>query len=327
MPLLLTDRAATVSPLQLITASEARMLGLAVTSDRWLRVRRGVYVDREGFGRLPPWQKYIVRVHAFARMHPDSVLCMESAATVLGLPLFGETRDIHVFDPARTSSRRFGDVCVHTSVDPRSVQRIGGLLVTGMRDTVVDLLRVLPPVQALTVADAAMSPAQGGALTRDDLSDHAAVQQSTRGLAQLRWIWSRADPDSESPAESVSRAVIEWSGFETPETQREFRYEGVLDRTDFYFPSSRAIGEADGWSKYRFEDPKEAARLLADEKRREDRLRRHRHPFARWDLRAAWRVEPLCQALAAASVSLVRPSQPAMLATLARRPREKPRRA
>ncbi|KDA07084.1 hypothetical protein DC31_01250 [Microbacterium sp. CH12i] len=323
MPLLLTDRATAVSPLPLITTSEARMLGVPLSGSRWLRVRSGTYVDRKAYSALPPWQKYAVRVHAFTRRHPNAVLCLESAAVVHGLPRFGETRAIHVFDPDRPRSRTFGDVVVHTSQDPREVVRVNGVLTTGILDTVGDLSRLLPLAQALSVTDSAISPVQGGSLALDELRAHSERQRNRRGRARFRWVWDHADGLAESPAESISRAVIEWSGFECPELQREFRYGGVLDRTDFYFPTNGAIGETDGWQKYQLEDPAEAARLLTDEKRREDRLRRQGHPFARWDLTGAWKVNPLVEALTAANVARIAPPNEHLLATLRSNPRAK----
>ena len=323
MPLLLSDRADHVSPLPLVTTAEGRMLGIAFTPDRWVRVRRGVYVERLSFEALPPWRRYAVRVHAFTKKHPDAVLCLESAAVLHGLPLFGEPRDVHVYDESRSSSWRHSDVCVHTSEDDRAIQAVGGIRVTAFGDTVIDLARVLPPAQGLALADAAASAAQGGMVSIGELHARSAEQRNTRGRARLRWVWEHADARAESPAESVSRAVILWSGFEVSELQREFRYEGERDRTDFHFPSCGAIGESDGWQKYGLGDADAAARLLAEEKRREDRLRRNGHPFARWDLRDALQVVPLSRALMAAGVPRLRAAQPAMLATLRRRPREK----
>lgn len=323
MPLLLSDRAATTSPLPLMTWTEGRMLGVRPSPQRWTRLRRGVYVDRAAYGRLPPWKKYVVRVHAFVRMHPDAVLCLESAAVAHGLPLFGEPEYIHVFDPGRAGSRRFGDVFVHASVDPREVVMLDGVLATSVADTVVDLARVLPPAESLAVADSAISPTQGGLLTLEQLRALGDAQQNRRGRARLRWTWAHADGRSESPAESVSRAVIRWSGFEEPDLQREFRYEGHEDRVDFHFRSCRAIGEADGWQKYRLETPERAAQLLAEEKRREDRLRRHGHPFAQWEPADAWKRSPLVRSLELAGVPRVAPAQSAMLATLTQRPRAK----
>lgn len=326
MPLLLRDRAALRPPVALLTTAEARALGIPVShaGSRYARIRRGVYADARAVAALKPWEHYALRVHAFVLTHPGAVLCLESAAVLLGLPLFGECRDIHVYDPDRAASRRFGDVCVHTSADARTVVDIGGILVTSLLDTVCDLIRVLPPAQGLAVADAAISPAQGGPLRIDAIRDHATAQVGRRGTDNLEWVSNRADPRSESPGEALSRAVIEWSGFETPELQVTFIYEGVRDRTDFEFPSTRSLGESDGWGKYDLDDPAAAAQHLRNEKRREDRLRRGGHPFARWETLDAQRVDPMCRALVQAAVRIVRPRDLGRLATLRRSPRQLP---
>ena len=322
--LLLTDRAVLNSPLPLITRDEARMLGRPITRATHLRLRRGVHVLRADYARLKLWEKYAVRVHAFIRRHPDAVLCLESAAVLHGLPLFRHPRDIHVFDPAAEKSQRFGDVLVHSSANERDIVEIGGVMVTSLLDTAVDLARVTSPARALAVVDSVISTAQGGDVRLDDVRARYQSQQNRRGRAQLRWVCERADGNAESVAESISRAVIEWSGFEQPELQREFRYEGFRDCVDFLFPSSRTIGEADGWGKYELDDPQRAAERLRDEKRREDRLRRHGHAFARWDLADAWKVAPLVNALRGAGLSPQHPVQSAMLATLTHSPRDLP---
>ncbi|GAA2907005.1 hypothetical protein JOD62_001158 [Microbacterium keratanolyticum] len=324
MSVLLADRAILDSPLDLVTSQEGRMLGLRLPASSHARIRPGVYARRAGIEALRSWERYALRVHAFRRQHPSAILALESAAVLHGLPLFGEPRDIQVYDPERPSSRRYGDVAVHTSRDALDVAEVSGALLTSLEETVIGLARVLPPAQALAVVDASISHADPNALDLRMLRERAAAQQNRRGNARLRWLWERADGASESPSESVSRAVIEWTGFETPVLQREYFYEGFHDRVDFSFPSCRAIGEADGWQKYVLADPAEAARRLAKEKHREDRLRRNGHPFARWELADAWRVEPLVRALRGAGLRPVRPRQAAFLASLARRPREKP---
>lgn len=325
MPLLLSDRAATVSPVPLVTTDEARSFGIRIRSSSFIRIRPGIYANRAAFEKLGRWERYVVRVHAFARAHPDVPLCLESAAVVHGLPVFDETRDIHVHSAERPKSRRFGDVAVHTSANPRDFERRGGILVTSLMDTVTDLGRILPPARALAVFDAAISASQGGGLDLAALRGHGADQVTSRGSARLRWLWDHADGRAESPAESVSRAVIEWCGFPEPTLQQVFRYEGEEDRVDFYFPSVGVIGEADGWGKYQLTEPEKAAANLRSEKRREDRLRRHGHPFGRWDLADAWRVTPLQKALAAAGVPLARPADRLMLATLRDFRRDVPR--
>lgn len=323
MPLRLNDRAVTTSPLPLLTSREARVRGIPVSAPRFIRVRRGVYADADAVAALRPWERYALRVHAYALVDPDAALAFESAAVLHGLPLFGEPRDIHVHDAERTASRRFGDVAVHTSVDSRRTVVIDGITATSLVDTVADLARVLPPAQSLAVVDAATSPVQGGTLRIDALRDLVARQANGRGRRLTRWVLGAADPRAESVGESISRAVIEWSGFERPDLQAVFRYEGAHDRTDFLFRSARTVGESDGWGKYDFGDPDAAQRHLRAEKRREDRLRRHGHPFARWDLSDAMRVGPLCRALGAASVPLVASPDRAALATLRRSPRSR----
>ena len=112
--------------------------------------------------RLAPWERYLARVHAFALLHPDAVFSHESAAALSGLPIFGEPRDIHVYDPDRAQSRRFGDVCVHTSTDRCTITDRAFARTTSVAQTAIDLMRVLPPAYALAVADSAVSPFQGG---------------------------------------------------------------------------------------------------------------------------------------------------------------------
>ncbi|WP_282836967.1 hypothetical protein [Microbacterium flavum] len=322
MPLLLTARAATRPPVGLLTSRDAELLAIRPAEDPTLvRVRRGVYAGRDTWNALAPWQRYAARVHALLLQRPQTVLCLESAAVVHGVPLFGQTRDIHAYDPTLRKSTRFGDVVVHTSRDPREVVDVGGILSTSMLDTVIDLARVLPLAAGLTAVDAAISPVQGGPLTLPTLRDRADAQSNRRGRAHLRWIWARANGCAESPTEVISRAVIEWSGFEEPVQQPVFHYEGHTDRTDFGFRSNHALGESDGWGKYDLGDPARAEAHLRHEKQREDRLRRNGHPFARWDPGGAFRVEPLCRALAGAGLRPVFPAQPALLATLRHNPR------
>lgn len=321
MPLLLADRAHLVSPLRLYSFDELRALGANSSEPRWKRLRKGVYVARERFEGSAPWLRYAVRVHAFLRTNPRAVLCLESAAVVHGTPLFGETEDIHVYDPEVNTSWRHGDVSIHASATAREIVSIGGIRVTSMVDTIVDLIRVVPPAQGLAMADAVLSPAQGGMLSIPELRERDSARASRRGIARLSWVCGSADGRAESPGESVSRAVIMWSGFERPDLQKTFSYEGHVDRTDFSFTSCRAVGESDGWGKYELDDSAKAAKHLRDEKRREDRLRRNGHPFARWDWRDAQLVEPLERALAGAGVPRVTSPDRALLATLRRHPR------
>lgn len=307
-------------------ARDEQLAGTRMRSDpNYVRVRHGVYAARAGWAALQPWERYLARVHAYALISPAAVFSHESAAAILGLPIFGEPRFIHVFDPERTKSVRYGDIAVHTSADPRDVIAVGAILVTDLAHTVVDLSRVLPPAFGLAVVDAALATS----LTADRFAEVAASQRSRFGRARIAELSATGDGRSESAGESVSRAVMTWLGFAAPELQVEFHVEGYLDRVDFAWRGARAIGESDGYGKYLAEDPDETRQRLIAEKLREDRLRSTGATVARWDWAMAMQATPLGDRLHAAGVPLLRRPQRAMLATLRHHPRsfEAPRAA
>lgn len=314
------------SSIALIRARDARQAGSRPFEDPLLtRVRPGVYVERSAWDPLPPWDRYFVRVQAFAAQHPRAIFSHESAAALAGLPLFGEPREIHVHDVHRSRSRRFGDVCVHTSMREPSITRSdGGLLMTHPAETVIALARVLPAAFALAVADAAISPSAEMDVDLDRLRSTFDDHLDSRGRRTVEWVLSRARPLSESVGESVSRAVIEWLGYAEPELQTVFRTDGREDRADFFWPARSVIGEFDGMAKYGLPadgmpvDP--VARVVA-EKRREDRLRRRVRTVARWDWTMVMAPRRLDAVLRDAGLEPIRPRQSGYLATLSRHPR------
>ena len=309
------------SPVELFRVRDARVTGQRYRAPEFVRVRTGVYAARGAWGGLRPWERYLARVHAFSVLHPDAIFSHESAAALHDLPIFGEPRDIHVFDPGRSRSRRFGDVLVHTSEDVPPVHTATGIRVVSAVHTAVDLMRVLPPAFALAVADAVTSPARRLGGTTPSLRALAADQVNRRGRAQLAWLWPRIDGQAESAGESVSRAVIEWCGFELPRIQHEFHFDGFTDRVDFFWEGLRIAGESDGYGKYLAETPHKTVELVVREKKREDRLRRNLAGFTRWDWSDTMQAGPLRRALLQAGVPIVRASEPSFLATLRTHPR------
>lgn len=309
------------SPVELLVVRDEGPAGVRLRSDPgYTRIRSGIYAATAAWRVLRPWDRYLARVHAYAVRNPGAVFCHESAAALLGLPVFGEPRDIHVFDPRRSRSLRFGDVSVHTSQDPREIDDSGPVTVTSIADTVIDLARVLPPAFGLATIDAAIGGGQGHP-SIDALRQRSQSQSARRGRLRLPWLWENADGLAESPGESVSRAVIAWWGFERPELQVEFGHEGADDRVDFFWRARSVIGESDGYGKYDADAPGDAKRILLAEKTREDRLRRHVGAVARWDWKDAMRGRPVRDRLQGAGLVQVRPPQFAMLATLRTHPR------
>ena len=84
-----------------------------------VRVRAGVYAPRADVGpRSTPWERYLARVHAFALVTRTRSSRTSPPPRCSGFRIFGEPRDIHIYEPdRRTTSRRFGDVFVHTRRD------------------------------------------------------------------------------------------------------------------------------------------------------------------------------------------------------------------
>ena len=304
------------SPVELHLSRETAFGGPSIRSRQlFVRVRAGVYARRTELEGLAPWERYLARVHAYALVAPEAIFAYESAAVLRGLPLFGEPRDIHVFAPGRSASRRFGDVCVHTGIDGRRIDRIQGISLTSAADTALDLMRVLPPLFGLAVGDAVMSPRRGGTVARETLVSLAAGQEYRRGRARLALLLPMIDGDAESPGESVSRGVIVWSGFEPPVLQLVFHLEGYEDRADFAWASIRGIGESDGFGKYLGETREETVARVIAEKKREERLRRQCDAFDRWDMTEALAVAPLVTRLDRMGVPYVAPPRPGLLRT------------
>ena len=305
-------------PIPLLIAHDAAPTSRPRELSGHLQLRRGVYVPVQSWRELAPWDRYLARVHAVAAIRPGSVFCLESAAALHGLPVFGEPRNVHVFDPAAARSTSFGDIVVHTSQTPRTVGRLDHLDVVDSADTVVDLARVLPPAFALATVDAAIASGHPAPVALETIVDRLSGRAiGGRGTRRARWAIERADARAESVGESVSRAVIDWLGYPPPALQHTFRFEGSEDRVDFFWEAEWVVGESDGYGKY----ATDAVASITREKRREDRLRRHVKGFARWDWSDAVLADPLDRTLAAAGLRPERQRQHGMLATLRRNPR------
>lgn len=301
------------SPATLVRTADAALLAIRLRDH--VRVRPGIHTPAQEWEQLAPWERYLARVHAYALVNPDAVFCLESAAALLGLPLFGHPRHIHTIDVGGTS-RAYGDVRVHASTDDCNAVTDAGISATGLAETSVALMRVLPPAFGLAVGDAARARGVGS----EDIQALASASSARRGRSLLRWLIPRLTPYSESVGESVSRAVIEWCGFATPEIQTEMTVERHPYRLDFFWRAARVAGESDGYGKYSGDAEATTAALIR-EKQREDRLRRHLAGFAPWSMADALQVTPLRHALLSAGVPLVAPPRTALLKSVAHNPR------
>ena len=150
------------------------------------------------------------------------------------------------------------------------VELIGGIAVTSLARTVVDLACVLPMDQAVAVGDAALRLG----LEPSALMSVLERSRGRHGIGAARRAVPFLDARAETPGESRSRVVLHQHDIPTPELQYEvFDANGVLiARTDFAWPELRTVGEFDGQVKYQRalrpgHDPEAE---LFEEKRRED---------------------------------------------------------
>lgn len=285
-----------------------------VRSTEAVRLVPGIYVQESVWRDLPPWQKYLTKVHAVQRKRPDAVFVLESAAALIGLPVLGSPMHVHILAEHKGGARITGLIQGHHCTDELVPVRTAGIAHTSPADTAVDIARRRHPAYAKAVLDQAIRVC---GLTAAQLAAVNDDRDSARGHAAALWAIERARAESESVLESISAAAIEWLGFEMPQLQVEFDL-GPLGRArvDTFWPTVNVIGEADGDAKYR-DDSGGTGAALVREKKREDALRRQVDGFARWGWSACRHPDQLDETLGKAGVPRARPRDNTRLRTLA----------
>lgn len=278
-----TAAPAPFDPSQLRVGGDLRRLGTEPARERWHCVRRGVWVPAEVWESLTLDQRHQAFVHATVLECHDSegiVLAAHSAAAIWGLPrIEAWPRQVSVLDPTGAmGGSRYVRPRTAAPVEPVVVR---GVQVTPVARTVVDLACTGTLDTALAAADQAL---RLGLCTRADLeAEVARLAPGARGRVTARLMVDLADGASDSAGESLSRLQMFRANLPRPVLQREFTDDaGIIGRTDFAW--RQLIGEFDGRLKYRVPPdatPQEAGDIVWREKKREDRLRRHRR-VARW---------------------------------------------
>jgi hypothetical protein len=259
--------------------------GLTDAELRALRRRGVLYSVRPGAyhpGPLPddPVARHLLVVCAtLPRLGVDTVLSHTSAAVVHGLPLWSVPFDrVHATRDRSSGARRSSVVHLHAAVlHPDEVTLVGGLLVTTVARTLIDLARMLPFEQALIPVDAALFR---GLVTPDALT--AAVESGAHrpNNGAARRVVAFADGRAESPGETRSRVAIHRAGLPAPVLQRRL----VGARVDFDWEEYATVGEFDGKVKYGgyLRPGQDPGDVVFAEKRREDALRDHGREVVRW---------------------------------------------
>lgn len=254
---------------------------------RYVAVVRGVYLDTEEWTRLDAEQRHLARMRAHELLRPGTVFSHLSAALVWGLPVVA-TRLLapHSVTSTADGGRSRNGLIRHTIGIPDDVRRIDGLFVTAPDDTVLQVAMAARPETAVPVLDAAFARSDWS-LDRKRLVAHAGGLPPSRGPARGQWSLRFADSRSGSAGESLSRVGIWRAGLPAPDLQCRFHDgRGLIGIVDFFWPEYGLVGEFDGVGKYLREElrgGRDAAAVVVEEKRRENRLRAIDLKVARWE--------------------------------------------
>lgn len=292
-------------------------LTAAVRRGELVRVSRGTYAPPLD-PLLPPHelalQRYLLRMHAAQVVESTTpIFSHRSAALAWGLPAVEPLpRLLHLVSGAAAGGRSTKQFTRH-GADAGETSVVGGLHVTSLARTVIDVARTSSFREAVCVADAALSGsrAAAGAVARSPLSKFELFEElvsagSGRGVAQARAVVDFADGASGSAGESCSRVGMHLLHLPPPVLQQPFfDRDGLIGYTDFWWEDHRLMGEFDGETKYtnpRYLRGRSPAGALVDEKKREDRLRASGRGMSRWGWEVAMSLPMLRAHLVAAGL-------------------------
>ncbi|RBY81707.1 hypothetical protein DQ238_06715 [Geodermatophilus sp. TF02-6] len=254
------------------THSEIRDL---VASGRWTRLRRGVLIATADLERARG-QGRGYRVDCLSVLlalgRPGALVSHTSAARLWELPRPPDGDDlVRLTDPDRWR-RGEGFSMTRAPIQPVERWRAGPVHVTSAVRTLVDCAREWSLEDAVIAMDAALLAER---TTREDLRAAAVAVHHWPGASRVVRAASFADGRAESPLETRGRLRIVGAGLPTPELQVEIRTGSRLVAVvDAWFDEAAVAVEFDGQVKY--SNPWRGwtpARVLWEEKRREDELR------------------------------------------------------
>ena len=231
----------------------ARAIAALVRAGELVRLRRGCYI------RGSTWaaQKRTVRSRQLVAAHAHGTLSTSagrmvyshtSAARLHRLFLWNVDDRVHITQSKPPSSVSHGrDVVPHTrSLAADELVTVDGLPCTSLERTVVDCCLMVGYGQALIIMDNAL---RMGART-DKLWEMCGSLAGRSGVVTLRRALENADARSESPGETLTRALLKRLGIEMPELQVEVSTSQGSYRIDLAWKGKKVAMEFDGKIKY-----------------------------------------------------------------------------
>jgi len=250
------------------------------------RIAPGTYVDPTDPRLRRPEDRHQLQVAvAVPRIASDAVVSHQSAAVLHGLPAWNlPLARVHATRPRRSGALRTGRLHLHTApLEPDEIVVVGGVAVTTVARTLVDVARTAGFEEAVAVLDAAL---HRRLVTPAALADVLERVTGWPGVPRARRAVEFADPRAMSVGESRSRVAMSRLGVARPVLQWAVTGPngGLLGTADFGWPDHGVVGEFDGAVKYgRQLRPGQAPTdVVVAEKRREDGMRTVLRGFVRW---------------------------------------------
>ena len=290
--------AAAARRLGVFTSQEALRVGYRVEdiraelgARRWIRLRKGVYVERGAVAGAQPVDRHLLDcVAVLLCLDSGPVLSHASAGRLHGLVVpRSEGPDVRVTDVEQWRRGR-GYRVARAALPDADVTPWLAYRVTTVARTLVDCAREWSLTDAVIAMDAAL---QHRTLTRAALAEAVLAARHRAGIATAARAYGLCDGRAESPLETRGRLAIQASGLPLPELQVDVHDEqGFIGRVDGWYDDAAVAVEFDGQVKYT--DPwggDASGKALFEEKRREDRMRAHGVRFVRVvndDLGSPW---------------------------------------
>lgn len=247
----------------------------------WIRIRYGIYANRNEWEALVPAQQ-VASLDRAALLVCDegTVLSHSSAARAHKLPLYDVNDGLAHVTRLRIHDRRLTRSvagikhhCGELAAD--ELTSVGGLPVTTVERTVLDVASEFGYRTGLVIADAALARL----VTRDQLT-RAMPRFLHDSHARTRSaVVAGADGRAETPLETLARILVKDMGIFDLEPQYKIRMaDGAGVFVDLYSPRFHHCFECDGKLKYRQQVNLQGVSVSADdvvwdEKQREDKIR------------------------------------------------------
>ncbi|HEX7107593.1 MAG TPA: type IV toxin-antitoxin system AbiEi family antitoxin domain-containing protein [Acidothermaceae bacterium] len=240
-------------------------------SGEWVRLRRGVYVERSALPDDDVGRHLLALRGALLALGGCVAASHVTGAVLHGVAMLDPDLSlVHVTRDGGGSSRTAGGIRYHdAALPPGQLAKVDGILTTNAARTVVDLARKLPFDAALVAAESALNLQL---TTLAELDDVLAFCVDWPGARRAGRVVAFASPYSESPGETLGRIAFDALGVPQPHQQVYiFDEHGFIARCDYFWEQHHTVGEFDGKLKYVGAKARDNAVLL--EKKREDRLR------------------------------------------------------